>query len=251
MGSGMVLLSADFSDRVVVITGAGSGMGKAAAEILADTTARLILVDVNEAAVSQVASGIKGARSFAVDVRDAAQVEECVRTVAADHGRIDAFFNNAGILGHHGPLIDSTVLDYDRVFNVNVRGSYLCLAAVLRVMVARKSGTIVNTASIAGLRGVANTTLYAASKSAVIGMTRSVAREVGPHGVRVNAICPGATATGFSDMSDAMVESICATVPLGRLATAEDMARTALWLMSDAASFLNGVIVPVDGGQTA
>ena len=247
----MGLLSADFSNRVIVITGAGSGMGKAAAKMLADTTAKLVLVDVNEAAVSQVASGIKGARAFTVDVRDPAQVEQFVQAVAMDYGRIDAFFNNAGILGHHGPLIESTIADYDRVFDVNVRGSYLCLAAVMRVMVAQKSGAVVNTASIAGLRGVANTALYAASKSAVIGFTRSAAREAGAHGVRVNAICPGATATGFSDMSDAMVESICATVPLGRLATAEDMARTALWLLSDAASFLNGVIVPVDGGQTA
>lgn len=242
----------DFSGKVAIVTGAGSGMGLSAARMLAAAGATVVLADINAAQVKTAAAELSNARAVAVDVRDADQVQAMVDNVAAEQGDIDLLFNNAGILGPAGAIAEATPGDYDRIFDVNVRGSFLCLSAVLRAMIRRgKGGAIVNTASIAGLRGVAQVGLYAASKFAVIGLTRSAAKEAGAHGIRVNAICPGPTETGFSQMSDAILTASKAAVPLGRIATADDMALAALWLLSDGAAFLNGVILPVDGGQTA
>jgi NAD(P)-dependent dehydrogenase (short-subunit alcohol dehydrogenase family) len=241
----------NFEGKNAIVTGGASGMGRRACELLAAAGAKVLVVDINEDAAAGVASGLVGATAAGADVTRPEAVERFVKQ-AAEHGGVDLFFNNAGVMGAYGPVAEATNEDYDRTFDVNVRGSFLCLSAVLRLMIDQKrGGAIVNTCSIAGLRGVANTALYSASKFAAIGVTRSAAKEAGAHGIRVNAICPGPTVTNFAQMSEEHVAQFISAVPLGRLGTVDDMALTALWLLSDGAAFLNGVIVPVDGGQTA
>ena len=241
----------DFSGKIAVVTGAGSGMGKSAARMLSAAGATVVCADIDEGNAKAVAGELANASAIRVDVTSAEDVQAMVDGVVAAHGRIDMLFNNAGILGPAAPIAEATAAHFDTIFGVNAKGSFLVLSAVLRVMYKQKAGAVVNTASIAGLRGVSGVGLYAASKFATIGLTRSAAKEAGLHGVRINAICPGPTETSFAPMSDATVSASLAAIPLGRLPTADDMARSAMWLLSDGAQVLNGVILPVDGGQTA
>lgn len=176
-----------------------------------------------------------------------------------EFGKIDLFFNNAGLLGRPGPLIDSATEDFQLVFGVNTFGVYLGLREVGRQMVSQGiGGAIVCTASIAGLRSSPGVGLYSASKWAVLGLTRTAAKELAPVGIRVNAICPGVSSTNFGALGGppavadpTRAQTMIARIPLGRLAEADDQARAAIWLLSDAAAFVSGVMLPVDGGQEA
>jgi 3alpha(or 20beta)-hydroxysteroid dehydrogenase len=241
-----------FDRRVAVVTGGASGMGKEICRRLGEGGAQVVVVDINESAANQVARELPNAIAVRADVTNEADTRAYAQAAVNKFGRIDLFSNNAGILGKPGPLVEASAADFDSVFGVNVRGAFFGLREVLRHMLAQgHGGAIVTTASIAGLRGVAGCSLYSASKFAVLGLTRSVAKEYGARGIRANAICPAATETAFSVMTEATRASQAANIPLGRVATADDMARAVAWLLSDAAAFVNGAVLPVDGGQTA
>lgn len=245
--------------QVAVVTGAGTGMGAATSRLVAALGARVVLVDVDEAAARTVADEIaaSGAETLALgaDVRRPEDVQRYVDEALARFERIDLFHNNAGIIGATGPVIAAAPTDFDAAIDVNLRGAFLGLRAVGAVMAAQRSGAIVATASVAGLRASAGQAIYAASKFGLLGLVRSVARELAPAGVRVNAIAPTATATRFAGgvMSDnpEAAGAYAAQIPLGRVATAQDMAKVVAFLFSDAAAYLSGVVVPVDGGQSA
>jgi NAD(P)-dependent dehydrogenase (short-subunit alcohol dehydrogenase family) len=242
----------DFNGKVAVVTGGGSGMGAASARLLAAAGASVVVVDINLAAAEAVAGELKQAVAVRADVTSESDVVAYVRAAVDAFGGIDLFHNNAGVLGRPSRLSDATLADYQTIFGINFLGCFLGIREVSKQMTAQgRGGAIVNTASIAGLRAVPNAGLYSASKFALIGLTRTAAKELGAAGIRVNAICPGATPTGFSAMSAETISNYSTMVPLGRLAIAADMADAAAWLLSDGAAFINGQVMAVDGGQTA
>lgn len=191
MADGVELVSNGISGMSAIVTGAAGGIGLAVAQKLSEDGASVLMVDIDGAELNRQAAALPGARAVVADVSQEAGVDEYVQRALDAHGRIDLFFNNAGVTGALAPITEQTMADFDRVIAVNVRGIFLGLRAVLRVMERQQAGAIVNTASVAGFRSGANTAPYVASKHAVIGMTRSAALEAGDFHVRVNAIAPG------------------------------------------------------------
>ncbi len=237
--------------RNIIVTGAASGIGLAAARLFADYGATLMLVDRDEA-VRAIADSLPGAHSCAADIADAAAVAE----VIAGFPAVDGAFNNAGIEGAGGamlPIADYADAEFDRVMAVNVRGLWNCLKAELPALQANGGGAIVNTASVMGWLGAAGMAAYAASKHAVVGLTRSAALEAARLGIRVNAVLPGAVATpmlterGFI-ANPGFAAAAAGFHPMGRVARAEEVAEAAAWLLSDKASFVTGHALAVDGG---
>jgi 3alpha(or 20beta)-hydroxysteroid dehydrogenase len=256
-------MSRRFEGKVVVITGAGGGIGRATATRLAREGARLVLVDVAETGLAETASAVAGAGGDAVavqaDVTRSSEVERYTAT-ARHWGDIDGFFNNAGVLGPVRPLIEYPEAEFDRVLAVNVRAVWLGLKAVGAAMLERGRGAIVNTASIAGLRGTANLVAYTVSKHAVLGLTRTAAIEFARSQVRVNAVCPSPIETpmvaelhqGFRPADpEAMRPRMAQSIPLRRYGTPEEVASLVAYLLSDEAAYLTGGIYTVDGGAMA
>lgn len=240
--------------RHIMITGAASGIGLAAARLFADYGAALMLVDRADA-VREVAEDLPGAHSAIADIVDAVAMAE----VVASFPDLDGAFNNAGIEGNRGemaPLIDYPDTEFQAVMAVNVHGLWNCLKAQLPALQANGGGSIVNTSSVMGWLGAAGMSAYAASKHAVVGLTRSVALEAAPLGIRVNAVLPGAVATpmlierGFRANPD-FAAAAAGAHPLGRLATPLEVAEAAAWLLSDKARFVTGHALAVDGGLSA
>jgi len=255
-----------FDDRVVLITGGGSGLGRASAVRLATEGAKLVLVDVSEAGLAASAAAVTEAVPAAevltvvADVSKEADVDAYVAATLDRFGRIDAFFNNAGIEGRQNLTEDFTVEEFDRVHGINLRGVFLGLEKVLGVMRAQGSGQVVNTASVGGIRGVGNQSGYAAAKHGVVGLTRNSAVEYGRYGVRVNAIAPGAIWTPMVENSmrqldaenpQAAAEQFIQVNPTKRYGQAEEIAAVVAFLLSDDASYVNAAVVPIDGGQSA
>jgi 3alpha(or 20beta)-hydroxysteroid dehydrogenase len=249
-----------FAGKVAVITGAAAGFGLAVATRLAAEGARLVLVDRAADALKQAAASISGAVPFVADVSQEAEVDGYVQAAVQAHGQIDLFFNNAGIEGRIAPMTELSVEDFDRVLAVNTRGVFLGLRAVLRVMKPQGSGAIVNTASMAGIRGSATFAPYVASKHAVVGLTRCAALEGAPYGIRVNGVAPGHIDTRMArDLTaqidpadpDGVYQRIAAEVPLGRYGTAQEVANLAVWLLSGEASYLSGATHLIDGALNA
>lgn len=254
----------DFTDKIVLITGAGNGIGRAAAIAFAERGATVVVVD-RDAEGAEATAGIlrqKGGEALAVvaDVSRSEEVEGYVRSTLDAYGRIDVFFNNAGIEGHIAPTSEYDEETFDRVLAVNVKGVFLGLRHVLPVMIAQGAGAVVNTASIAGLLGTPSMPAYVTSKHAVVGLTKCAAGEVGRSGVRVNAVCPGPVDTRMirdlqqqmnPDDPDAARRSYESSMPLGRFATPEEVANVVLFLASDLASSVTGAQYTVDGGRTA
>ncbi|GAB07132.1 glucose 1-dehydrogenase [Gordonia amarae] len=244
---------------VAIVTGAGGGIGAATVRELVARGFRVSAVDLDEAAVTALAEELGDAvLAVGADVSTADGVDGYVRATRERFGRIDHLHNNAGIEGRASSIDSGDPAQFARVLSINAGSVYLGMRAVLPVLYAQGSGTIVNTASQAGVEGVANLAPYVASKHAVVGLTRTAAIEAGPHGVRVNAVAPGQIATRMIESlkeqwgdADAMQQQLTALIPLGRFGAPEEIAKSVAWLMSDDASFINGAVLTVDGGTTA
>ncbi len=239
--------------RHIMITGAASGIGRAAAHLFTGYGATVMLVDRDEG-VRDVADAIPGAHSAIADITDGAAIAQIVASVP----RLDGAFNNAGIEGMGGamvPLADYPDEEFDRVFAVNVRGLWTCLKAQLPALQANGGGAVVNTASVMGWLAAPGLAAYAASKHAVVGLTRAGALEAALHGVRVNAVLPGAVETpmlverGFT-ANPGYREFVSKVHPLGRIARADEIAEAAAWLLSSKSSFVTGHCLAVDGGMS-
>ena len=236
--------------KVAVVTGAASGFGEGIARRYAEEGARVVLADLNDQMGGGIADEIGGTYVHA-DVSDRDDVRAMVRTAVDVYGRLDTMVNNAGVTHVNRPMLEVGEEEFDRIFEVNVKAIYLAAMEVVPLMREQGGGCIVNTASTAGLRPRPGLTWYNASKGAVITLTKSMAAELGPDNIRVNALCPVAGDTPLlpSFLGANTREAFEATVPLGRLSTSEDVARAALWLASDEASFITGVALEVDGGR--
>jgi NAD(P)-dependent dehydrogenase (short-subunit alcohol dehydrogenase family) len=254
----------NFADKVVVITGAANGIGRQTALAFAAAGANVLAIDRDAAGVEATAAAIRqqgGVACFeTADVTQGTDVQRYVEAALKAYGRIDCFFNNAGIICKVAPIASYEMAAFDEVMAVNVRGVFLGLRYVLPVMIAQGSGAVVNTASVAGLVGTPGMAPYVASKHAVIGLTKAAAGEVARNGVRVNAVCPGPIDTDMMHRIEAQVDPADpaavgrryqAGLPIGRYGTAEEVAGVVLFLCSDFASNVSGAQYVIDGGRTA
>ena len=248
----------DFSGKVALVTGAAAGMGLATAQAFAEAGAAVVLADFKEDAVKAAAQQLVAAGHKAVavhcDVSDDAQVAAMVDRTIAAFGRLDAAFNNAGVMARIVPIADSTREDWDRVIGVNLRGVWSCMKHELRQMERQGSGAIVNNASVGALTGNPGIASYIASKHGVVGLTRTAALEYVKRGIRVNAVNPGLIDTQIARDVVAGDEQAYAElekhVPIGRAGRPEEIASVVLWLCSPGASYVVGHALTVDGGMT-
>jgi NAD(P)-dependent dehydrogenase (short-subunit alcohol dehydrogenase family) len=249
-----------FQGKVALITGAGSGLGAASAKAFAREGARVVVADVNAAGGRQTVQMIEKAGGQAVfiqaDVSSEADVKVMINKTVETYGRLDYAHNNAGIEHAPAPLTELTEETWERILKVNLKGVWLCLKYEIPQMAKNGGGAIVNTSSIAGLHGARQHGAYGVTKYGVISLTKTAALENGASKVRVNAICPGAMAG--TPMWDFLVSHspdlntlVAAKVPLGRASNPEEIAQVVVWLCSDAASYITGHAMVVDGGDTA
>jgi 2-dehydro-3-deoxy-L-rhamnonate dehydrogenase (NAD+) len=240
--------------RVAIVTGAAQGIGRATGWALAGTGATVVIADVDEAGAQGTAAEFLSAGCAAVpmgvDVAERESVEAMAAAVLERFGRIDVLVNNAGIAGRAAPLTEVTEDEWDRMIAVDLKSVYLCCRAVLPAMLARKQGTIVNVASIAGKEGNPNMVPYSTAKAGVIGLTKALAKEVAGQGIRVNAVAPAVIETRILDqLTPEQVEYMKTRVPLGRLGRPEEVAAVINFLASDRASFVTGQCYDVSGGR--
>jgi NAD(P)-dependent dehydrogenase (short-subunit alcohol dehydrogenase family) len=248
-----------FENKVALVTGAGSGMGLATARAFAEAGAAVVLADIHESEVRSAAEALvsTGHKAIAIrcDVTDEADVAAMIEQTVSTFGRLDAAFNNAGIMVSAIETADASSEDFERLDAINFRGVWNCMKYELRQMREQGSGAIVNNSSIGGLIGSPGRAIYHATKHAVLGLTKSAALEYAPRGIRVNAVCPGTIETPMvAEMmlkESITMEDWLKNLPLGRLGRAEEIASAVLWLCSPGASFVVGHALVVDGGQTA
>jgi NAD(P)-dependent dehydrogenase (short-subunit alcohol dehydrogenase family) len=246
-----------FESSVALVTGGGSGIGRATCERLAAEGARVWVADLDQAAAERVAGSLPSATARRVDVSDAGQVDQLVQEVIEADGCLDVLVNNAGItLG--APAWETSPEQWARVLAVNLTGVFYGCRSALRHMIGRRDGAIVSTASDAGLVGWRGQSAYCASKSGIVGLTRAVAMDAAPYGVRVNCVCPAFTDTPLVDAwvqaqpdPAAAREEVASGQPVGRMGKPEEIAAAIAFLASDEASFITGIALPVDGGVTA
>lgn len=255
-----------FADQAMIITGGGSGLGQAVAQRLAADGANLVLVDMNtqglEATknlITQDGSDVQ-VELVTANVTDEQDVKKYVETAMSTFGKIDGFFNNAGIEGKQNLTEDFGIEEFTKVVAVNLNGVFLGMQHVLKQMHTQGHGAIVNTASVGGIRGVGNQSGYAASKHGVVGLTRNSAREYGDKGVRINAIAPGAIMTAMVENSLRQLDpdnpeeagrQFVQANPMKRFGKPAEVAGLVSFLLSEDAGFINGTVIPVDGGQHA
>lgn len=241
-------------NKTAIITGSGSGIGKVSALLFAKEGAKIVISDVNQKDIEDTVSEIiqNGGRAIGVktDVTRKEEVRKLIDAAVAEFGRVDILINNAGI------TMDATLLKmsdeaFDKVIDVNLRGVYYCAQAAAAVMAEQNKGVILNASSFSGIYGNYGQTNYVASKSAVIGMTKTWAKELGPKGIRVNAVAPGFIVTPMTDkVPEKVLEMMKQKCPLRELGTPEDIANAYLYLASDDARFVNGAVLEVTGGLT-
>lgn len=239
-------------DKVTIITGAGSGIGRGTALMFGKEGAKVVVGDVNEKGGEETANEIRkngGEAFFAkLDVSNREQVKNVVQETLNKYGRIDVLINNAGII-QDALVIKMTEEQWDRVINIDLKGPFNCIQAVVGTMIEKGGGEIINVSSIVGLYGNIGQINYAAAKAGLIGMTKTLAKELGKKNIRVNAIAPGFIMTPMTaSVPEKILEMMKEKTPLKRLGTPEDVANTLLFLASDEASFINGTIISVDGG---
>ncbi|EHJ59627.1 hypothetical protein NSU_3510 [Novosphingobium pentaromativorans US6-1] len=250
----------DLSGKAAIVTGGADGIGLASAERMAQLGARVMLVDIDADKLDAAVSRMKALGHEVVgqhaDVSDEGDVRAYVEAAKSHFGRIDGFFNNAGIIPrYYGVLWDCPADDFDRTIAVNVRGVFLGLKYVIPVMIAQGGGAIVNTASMGAAGGIPGSSPYVASKHAVVGLTKNAALEAATAKVRVNAVLPGNIVTRMSGLGTpgekANQERLAAMVPAGHMGMPSDIAEAVCFLMSDAATYITGIELPVDGGILA
>ena len=246
--------------KVALVTGAGSGIGRATALTFAREGASVVVADLSVDGGKEtvaMAGELAGDALFVeADVTRASAVESLVRECVAAYGRLDCAVNNAGITSSARVRTHELPEDaWDEVIAVNLKGVWLCLKYEIAQMLEQGSGAIVNISSIAGLVGIANTSSYTATKHGVVGLTKTAALEYGGEGIRINAVCPGYTRTALVDQAVALRPDLAEWAverhPIGRMAEPREIAEASVWLCSDAASFVTGHAMPVDGGYTA
>lgn len=247
-------ITTDLSGQVALVTGAARGIGRAIAETLAGAGAKIACIDVNAQTLAETVTAIQSAggeaEAFPCDVTDSKRVGEVVEEVVAKWGTLNILVNNAGIT-RDNMFLRMRDDQWDQVIAINLRGTFLFTRAAAKPMLKAKRGRIVNIASVSGLMGNPGQANYSASKAGVIGLTRTIAREIASRGITVNAVAPGFIQT---DMTAALGEEIIAQVkkeiPLGRMGCPQDVADAVLYLASDAAGFITGQVLTVDGGLT-
>jgi len=252
-------MAATFEGKVALITGGGSGIGRATSLIFARERAKVVVADVNAEGGEETVSSIKTSGGEAIfvhaDVSKASSVEAMVGETVEAYGRLDCAFNNAGIVSPGSGLTHEQLEDsWDRVIEINLKGVWLCLKYEIPKMLEQGGGAIVNTSSALGLVSIGGTAAYSASKHAVVGLTKAVALEYAQRGIRINAVCPGwvetpMTAAGHANPTQKAF--MLSRQPVGRSEQPEEVGEAVAWLCSEAASFVTGHAMPVDGGWTA
>lgn len=254
-----------FHDKNIIITGAGSGLGRAAAERLATEGANLLLVDIDNDALDatrqdiDTTGGTGRVVTQVANVAEEAEVRAYVQAAVEEFGTIDGFFNNAGIEGRQNLTEDFGAAEFSKVVSINLNGVFYGMAAVLEVMHRQGHGAIVNTASVGGIRGVGNQSGYSAAKHGVVGLTRNSAVEYGQFGISINAIAPGAIMTPMVEASLKQVDAdnweqvgtqFVSANPMQRFGEPGELAALVAFLLSGEASFINGAVITIDGGQS-
>lgn len=250
-----------FKEKVALITGAGSGIGKETALALAKEGAKIMVSDINEETGQQTVDAIKelgqDAMFIKANVAKYEEVEKMVEATVAAYGRIDIAINNAGIGSLPARTADKPLKAWDRVMAVNASGVFYGMKLQIQQMMKQGGGVIVNTASVAGLKGLPNNIAYTASKHAVVGMTKAAAMEYAQRNIRINAVCPAFTTTALFDpeemdkMKEGISEKLKAFIPMKRFGNVSEISDAILWLVSDQASFVTGQALAIDGGLTA
>jgi NAD(P)-dependent dehydrogenase (short-subunit alcohol dehydrogenase family) len=245
--------------HVALVTGGGGGIGRVSAATFAARGLKVVVADIDDRngqeTVDQITTNGGTAMFVHVDLADAASTEAMVAKTVKSYGRLDFAFNNAGVDGPTVALVDTTFEDWNKIIAVNLTGVFHCLKYEIPVMLEQGKGSIVNTSSVAGVKGHPNLGAYTASKHGVNGLTKAVAIDYGGKGIRCNSLCPGGVLTPmleeYFEKAPDMMAVVTARTPLGRMARPSEMAEAALWLLSDAASFINGHELIADGGMMA
>lgn len=246
-----------FKDKVAIVTGGSSGIGRATAIAFAQRGAKVVVADCNEDTETLQYVAANGGEGIFIhcDVSAISEVRKMIEKVIEKYGRLDFAFNNAGVEGDTASTHECTEQNWDKTIGINLKGIWLCMKMEIPQMLKQGKGVIINCASIAGLKGFAGSPAYVASKHGVVGLTKTAALDYAKQNIRINAVCPGVIHTAMIDRithrDKEAEQQFAGMAPVNRMGTAEEIAETVMWLCSDAASFVTGTAIPVDGGTTA